>query len=792
MMFCTSCGKTISDGLGKCPECGAQLRTALLGEDIDVTDALKTRVTPPEVPPFPSSESAPADDKAAESSESTGAIKPKATVNAGRVLGGRYQLDVAIGSGGMGDIYRARRLHIGDTVAVKVLRPEVVDNAQSRQRFYREARAAAMLHHPNAVVIHDFGEDSDGTAYIVMELLEGQSLRHVLIEESTIAPLRAVEIVRQSCAALEAAHRGGIVHRDIKPDNIMLVDAHGGVDHVKILDFGIAKLRDKALDTLSLEKNLTNVGTVIGTPHYMSPEQCQGESADSRSDIYSLGVVVYEMLTGVTPFVAKTPTGVAIKHVTEPPKPLTELRPELLSAVEKVVLKALEKSPDARQQTALQFAREFTIAVRGESAANEFNTSAEKILPVAPPPGDGETVRFAPTPLPSESETSKLGAKGFETQISTPEQTDALRQPKAKAGNAGKGKTTKVKGNKNATAPVASVPATPASDVTPATPEIKSDKTATPDKTAAAPQKPAVAKPAAAAKKGPSVAIFGAIAVVLIGVAIVAWLALRNRSGQETAQVQPSPVASIEASPTPPPVPVAPAGMVLIPGGDFTLGRDDGGPDERPARVVNIKSFFMDLTEVTNEQYQKFLDDTKYPAPPNWPNGRFPEGAEKLPVTNVTWEDAMAYAKAVGKRLPTEEEWEFAARGTDGRLFPWGNDWAAGRANSQDKPNEKRQIQPVGQYPQGDSPFGVHDLSGNVWEWTASDYVAYPGGFIEPPPPGYGNLKVIRGGSFESPPKSATATLRPGWPATRADFPTPGKANYDQTGFRCAQDIPKP
>jgi eukaryotic-like serine/threonine-protein kinase len=234
----------------------------------------------------------------------------------GRILGGRYQLNEFIGSGGMGEIYRARRTHIGDTVAVKVLRADVVSNEKTRQRFYREARAAAMLHHPNAVVIHDFGEDTDGLAYIVMELLVGRSLRQTLAEEGALDPLRTYGIVRQACAALEAGHRSGIVHRDVKPDNIILLSHDEDHDHVKILDFGIAKLRDKALDTLSVENNLTNVGTVIGTPNYMSPEQCQGEEADARSDLYSLGVVMYEMLTGVMPFIAKTPTGVAIKHVT--------------------------------------------------------------------------------------------------------------------------------------------------------------------------------------------------------------------------------------------------------------------------------------------------------------------------------------------------------------------------------------------------------------------------------------------------------------------------------------------
>lgn len=774
------------------------LRTALL-TDTGSTDALKTSITPPEVRGNVPAE-VPAEGDKAEGTESTGPIRPRAVVNAGRVLGGRYQLDAAIGSGGMGDIYRARRLHIGDTVAVKVLRPEVVDNAQSRQRFYREARAAAMLHHPNAVVIHDFGEDSDGTAYIVMELLEGQSLRHVLVEEGTIAPDRALEIVKQSCAALEAAHRGGIVHRDIKPDNIMLVDAHSGADHVKILDFGIAKLRDKALDTLSLEKNLTNVGTVIGTPHYMSPEQCQGDPADARSDIYSLGVVVYEMLTGVTPFMAKTPTGVAIKHVTEPPKPLSELRPEVPPAIERVVLKALAKNPDARQQSALSFAQEFAVALKGEGATSEFNTSSERapVLPPESPAPVGDTVRFPSKEDVADAATSKLEPKGFETQISVPEKTDALRKPAEEAPprSAKTQKQGKAKAGKGTAA--ADVGAAKPDAQTPkgeAKAEARIEAKAEPKSDPKAVKAVAAAKPAVVTgpkKKSSNTALIGAAAAALVVIALVGWLIARNRGGAVAEPVAPSPAVTVEATATPPSPPVAPVGMVLIPGGEFTLGRDDGGPDERPARVVAVKPFFIDQTEVTNEQYQKFLDETKYPAPPNWVGGRFAEGTEKFPVTNVTWEDAMAFAKSVGKRLPTEEEWEFAARGTDGRLYPWGNEWEAGRANSQDKPNEKRQVQPVGQFPNGDSPFGVHDLSGNVWEWTSSDYVAYPGGFVEPPPPGFANLKVIRGGSFESAPKTATATLRPGWPATRADFPTPGKAKYDQTGFRCAQDIPKP
>ncbi|HEY6403776.1 MAG TPA: SUMF1/EgtB/PvdO family nonheme iron enzyme, partial [Blastocatellia bacterium] len=237
-----------------------------------------------------------------------------------------------------------------------------------------------------------------------------------------------------------------------------------------------------------------------------------------------------------------------------------------------------------------------------------------------------------------------------------------------------------------------------------------------------------------------------------------------------------------------------PPGMVLVPGGEFRAGRDDGdNAIEKPAHVVTVNPFFIDLTEVTNEQYQKFVDATGYPPPPIWQGNHFPEGANTLPVTDVTWEDANAFAKWAGdgKRLPTEEEWEFAARGTDGRLYPWGPDWIANASNTKSDENDQRKMVLVKQFPLGVSQFGLHDMSGNAWEWTSSEFKEYPGGDKYNPPDGYRNLKVIRGGAYDSAPKFATVTLRAPLPATRNDWMQGAPIDYSKTGFRLAKDAPK-
>jgi serine/threonine-protein kinase len=232
--------------------------------------------------------------------------------------------------------------------------------------------------------------------------------------------------------------------------------------------------------------------------------------------------------------------------------------------------------------------------------------------------------------------------------------------------------------------------------------------------------------------------------------------------------------------------------MAYVAGGVLRAGRDDGDDYEKPAHEVTVAPFFIGLTEVTNEQYKKFIDATGNPPPPVWQGNNFPDGANTLPVTDVTWEDANAYANWAGdgRRLPTEYEWEFAARGTDGRIYPWGSEWIDNLSNAKSDDNDQRQLVLVGQYPKGASPFGLLDMSGNAYEWTASDFKEYPGGKVNTPA-GFTNLKVIRGGSYDTPSNLATVTLRRPWPAARSDWPSDRTPEYSKTGFRIAKDAPK-
>jgi eukaryotic-like serine/threonine-protein kinase len=275
----------------------------------------------------------------------------------GQTLDQRYRLESVLGLGGMGRVYYASRVLIGDKVAVKVLHPDRVKDPQAVDRFRREAQAAARIRHPNVVSVYDFGVSREGLVYLVMELAEGISLRQLIERDGTLKADHATEIIRQACAALDEAHRQGVVHRDIKPENILVQTRPEGL-HVKVIDFGIAALRD-----ITTSK-LTRTGAIVGTPHYMSPEHCSGERLDGRSDLYSLGIVLYEMLTGVPPFDSPTPTAIVVQQVNQVPPSMRAINPDISPEVEAVVLHVLKKQRDERPQTAVEMARELTEAVK--------------------------------------------------------------------------------------------------------------------------------------------------------------------------------------------------------------------------------------------------------------------------------------------------------------------------------------------------------------------------------------------------------------------------------------------
>jgi serine/threonine-protein kinase len=294
-------------------------------------------------------------------------------------------------------------------------------------------------------------------------------------------------------------------------------------------------------------------------------------------------------------------------------------------------------------------------------------------------------------------------------------------------------------------------------------------------------------------RKSPAqwILLAGLISILLVAGAWL-WSVVTQDNSEKRLQPTPTPAVA-QASPTVAPnVNVAPPeGMVFIPGGEIVIGREDGEPNERPSHKVAVAPFYLAITEVTVAQYADFLAaNLDHLSPPSWKGRIPPPGTETLPVTDVSWRDASDYAAWKQRRLPTEEEWEFAARGSSGSVYPWGATWQPGHANSADDEKDKRQLQPVGMFALGKSRFGIFDLSGNAWEWTDSDYQGYEGTELKIPE-GYLNLKTIRGGSYTCLPKQVTATYRRGWPATVSDWPDGVEPNYGETGFRTAMDVPK-
>jgi serine/threonine-protein kinase len=725
-----------------------------------------------------------------------------ATTLAGEpVLDGRYQLEMRLGQGGMGAVYKARHIFLKTAHAIKVILPDLVGNdPMLTTRFRQEALAAAAIRHPNVIAVTDYGVVDGRMPFLVMEFVSGPSLHDILVNEGALPTGRAVEIMSAVGAGVAAAHKQKIVHRDLKPLNIMLQQDASVSEGLKVLDFGLAKIKSGELLGSFVQAQTTGL---MGSPFYMAPEQWSDEEPDSRADIYSLGVMLYQMLTGQVPFKGSGIPSIMKKHLTQKPAPMSEFGVNVPAAIENVVRHALQKERGKRPATAEIFVEELRAAAASVAAALTATdpTQAQESVVAATPVnivdfGAGAATISQPTAtlhihtIPARSGVfvnnvpvgatdsagdltirnilqgthrlmiAREGYAQWDGQVICEEgdfHLDIALETLEEGEEAGR--TTSVgvvelrntqfgaagnQTNRSGRATIAGA----GGDFT----QNALNETVIFDNIgkAAAPvtdkrEKVVVdfTEPPPARRFSP--ALLGALigAVLLAGGAFYAFV-IRPANNK-------SPVA---VNPPPNPVNAKKGKQIPIPGGTFKMGRKSGLAQETPEHAVTVQSFVLDETEVTNGEYAEFVQATKYPAPSYFSEGKPPAGQEQWPVCNVNVADAEAFAKwrsqrdGVTYRLPTEEEWEYAARnGEQGTVYPWGNTWIDGYAAT--KEAKILSLQPVGAYANGQNRWGVMDLLGNVWEWTSSKGSWYPGN-AQKIAPGQENWIVTRGGSYQA------------------------------------------
>jgi eukaryotic-like serine/threonine-protein kinase len=615
------------------------------------------------------------------------------------VLGSKYRILCRIGGGGMAQVYLARhRLH-GGLFAVKVLVDYLAQDPRIVARFEQEARMAATLaSHPNIVPIFDIGSGA-GLHYMIMQFIAGEDLARYLRREGRLRLPDAANVMAQAAEALSCAEAKRIVHRDLKLAN-MLLDEGG---RIKLLDFGISRITDIA-------DGLTRPGESIGTPHYMSPEQIRGEACDIRSDLYSLGVVFFELISGQRPFEHESVTAIQIAHLSSAPPSLLSLDPNLPPGADAMVQKLLSKRPEDRYQS--------TAELLSDLVAHGAHAGPGALRPKIDP-GLIEAIESAElTPLDQQTKP-----QGLATVAELPVSVE----------------------------PVASAAAT--------VPAVERD--------------PGVVAQASAIRKKSSkpllaVAIVCGLALLLGGIGFVVWRSQHSGTVADQAAAHPRTATGPPSSYTD-----AHGRMALVAAGPFLFG-EKGSSD---AKTMTLPGFYIDETEVSNAEYRKFCQATGHPEPPTADYATHSD----YPVAGVTYEDAKAYAAWAGKRLPTEEEWEKAARGTDERTFPWGDaPWDSG---------VPEKLEPVDSEPSRRSPYGVFNMAGNVWEWTASPYSPEPADLTAMKRLAAGKnfssqWQVIKGGSFPSGGSQYFAISK------RRELPSDQRSPW--IGFRCVRDAGPP
>jgi formylglycine-generating enzyme required for sulfatase activity len=711
------------------------------------------------------------------------------------ILQNRYRIVRELGHGGMGTVYEAIDQRVNCVVALK--ETFAGKDEDGRRAFEREASLLGNLRHSALPKVMDYFTEGDGD-FLVMEFIPGYDLAELL--DSRESPFPQSQVLRwadELLRVLDYLHKQDppILHRDIKPSNLKLTKQ----GEIFLLDFGLAKGSLGQMATLATSRSVRGY-----TPVYASLEQIHGHGTDARSDIYSLGATLYHLLTGAAPIDAPTRFHFVEDDQPDPLPPIEKLNPQASANVSAVIHQSMAVSRKQRLVSAADMRKALRNAAEEDerhSAEEEYRRAEAKRHEREEQrrQAEGEAARQADEQrklqeartrekqkdkqAAEERLRAEADAQRKAEQLAARQRAEAEAQHSAEEAARVEEETKRRRESLPRTVPappgptIASLGEAPPPTETPISkPAIKTIPAPPPerlstDREGAAFAGDALPRTSLAGRKRVFLIAAGVLAVAIVG-AIVIW----SLSGTSTTNLN----TESASSNTAPSKPAAPTGMVYVSGGTFTMGRNDGDLYERPAHTVTVNPFFIDTYEVTLEDYQKFVLATNH-SPPEGPsmNADAFDMARKLPVTGVTWDDARAYASWAGKRLPTEEEWEFAARGSDGRLYPWGGKWQQGSANANGASREKSQ---VGTF-KGPSPFGAYDMVGNVWEWTSTNLLAYPGGSLPPDLPS-GDLKVIRGGSYESTKEYATTTYRSGWPAR-------GAKTYDQTGFRCVKDVTK-
>lgn len=738
------------------------------------------------------------------------------------ILEGKYRLEKRLGAGGMGVVYFARHTYLKTQLAIKVILPDLVGNdPQLVTRFRQEALAAAAIRHHNVVQVTDYGVVNEKMPFLVMEYVEGESLHDLLAREKCLSSEQAVELMSAICAGVGAAHKQGIVHRDLKPLNVMILKGSTSpAEGIKILDFGLAKIKSGELLGSFVQAQTTGL---MGSPYYMSPEQWADEEPDAQADVYSLGVMLYQMLAGDVPFKGSSIPAIMQKHLNNPPPAFSEMGVQVPPAIEEAVRHSLAKDRHQRTQSVQDMVSELrralglgTQPLTMSGMTGAFPVSSIHILTNPP-----QSKVFLDNVAVGESQAdgylllegiqsgnhrlliSKEGFHNWENQIlcdGKPQQVVAQLQHSS--GNINPLQTiqggasqnfVETQGMQSGFQQTAQGGQNPfqqsgqnpfqqtgqASQMGISNPSQMNWQQSGQQSFGEIPPKKSSFSPLIWAITG----IFGLLLLTGIGVGGAYMAGVFD--AKPTAITTPTPTPGGNNTPIPPITDKNE--MVSVAGGNFKMGNNKGTDLEKPEHDVTVKSFWMDKTEVTNAEYFQFVSETKYGLiPAHWVNEKPASGTEKMPVRNVSQEDVKAFIEWRSKRdkvtyrLPNEDEWEFAARnGAKATIYPWGND---NKEHCAVVGKSSADVEPVGSRTCGANELGIVDLVGNVWEWTSSEAKAYPGAPGDLMNRSGEPIFMIRGGSVFRDGKgklSETSTYR---------VSVPGKSRDNRLGFRLVRD----